>query len=85
MNEENLEQLLKGLKAEIGSGQSLTEDQREALAKIHAEVERALEEPDGESAPVESLRNFVEELEDAHPTLTLTLGRIMDALNKMGI
>ena len=85
MTDQNLDQLLKGLKAEIGSGKSLTEDQREALAKIHAELERALETPDGEPAQVEGLRNFVEELEDAHPTLTLTLGRIMDALNKMGI
>ena len=85
MNDENLEQLLKALKAEVGSGKSLTEDQREALAKIHAEVQRALQAPEGDAAPVESLRSFVEELEDAHPTLTLTLGRIMDALNKIGI
>ena len=85
MTDENLEQLLMRLKSEIGSGKSLTDEQRAALEKIHAEVEDALEAPDGGSAPVESLRSFVEELEDAHPTLTLTLGRIMDSLNKMGI
>ncbi len=85
MNDDTLEELLKRLKTEIGSGGTLSDEQRAALGKIHAEIEHALRAPDGEPAPVDSVRQYVEELEDAHPTLTLTLGRIMDALNKMGI
>ena len=34
---------------------------------------------------VEPIRAYIDEIEDAHPTVTMTLGRIMDVLNKMGI
>ena len=85
MSEDNLEELLARLNAEIGSGEGLSADQRAALEKIHAAVEQALASPAGGADPVEGMRAYVEELEESHPTLTLTLGRIMDALNKMGI
>ncbi len=85
MSEDNLEELLSRLNAEIGSGEGLSADQRAALAKMHESIEAALASPASAADPVEVMRAYVEELEDSHPTLTLTLGRIMDALNKMGI
>jgi len=33
----------------------------------------------------EPLADFIDRFESSHPTLTMTLGRIMDALNKLGI
>jgi len=84
-----LNRLLGELEAELSRNPDLNEADRAALAELRSRIGCVLEsdrprEAEGES-PVEPLKTYVERFETTHPTLTMILSRIADALNKMGI
>ncbi len=85
----DLNRLLAELEAELGSNPDLDESEREALADLGRQIGHVLEadsrQAPGADSPVESLTAYVDRFETSHPTLTMILGRIADALNKMGI
>ncbi len=90
MTDAHLQQLLEKLREEIESTDVLDETTRGQLQRLDQEIHDLLEKPDeGDADTSKSLsrpvENFITELEESHPTLTMTLGRIMDILNKMGI
>ncbi len=89
MPTEQLGRLLEELQQDLRQAPPLDQGARERLADLHAQIERMLaEEGDGAAerrSAGDSVRRFVDDFEHSHPTLTITLGRIMDALNKMGI
>ena len=83
-----LEQLLIELEQQIGSTDDLDNDLKGRLEQLKSAIELRLGETDdagGAKNLVEPLRQAIDEFEDSHPTLTMTLGRIMDVLNKIGI
>jgi hypothetical protein len=80
-----LEELLD---QQIAGADSLDGDLKQRLEQLQTTIESRLGEAETQSGPgslVEPVRQAIDEFEDSHPTLTLTLGRIMDVLNKLGI
>jgi ElaB/YqjD/DUF883 family membrane-anchored ribosome-binding protein len=90
MPERELTGLLEELESELGRNPDLNDEERAALEELRSRIGHVLEsdrsavtqEGDGVAEP---LRNYVDRFETSHPTLTMILGRIADALNKMGI
>lgn len=85
-----LNRLLGELEQELGRNPDLDEEERAALDELRRRIGHVLEEREeppttGEPGQVEPLSSYVDRFETTHPTLTMILGRIADALNKMGI
>lgn len=90
MPERELTRLLEELESELGSNPDLSHEERAALEELRGRIGLVLE-PDRPGAAQEGdgltdpLRSYVDRFETSHPTLTMILGRIADALSKMGI
>jgi len=86
MARREMEQLLAELRKEVAGASELSAAQRARMDALREQIEASLE---GEQAPPDSprevVRDYIDEFQRTHPTLTLTLGRILDSLNKMGI
>lgn len=90
MPQTELGKLLDDLENQIGDGGPVDESDREALRELQARIAAVLASDHGATLPAsdslsEPLADFIDRFETSHPTLTMTLGRIMDALNKLGI
>ena len=89
MPRDELGRLLEDLNAQLEQADALDEADRAALAHLQNRIGSALAGDDGDAdAQVgqgDSISDLVDRFETSHPTLTMTLGRIMDALNKLGI
>ncbi|MGB5623285.1 MAG: DUF4404 family protein [Gammaproteobacteria bacterium] len=90
MPKRELEKLLGELARELEQDDALDPEEIEALAGLQTRIGRVLaaeETPPGgdEQGITEPLAEYIDRFESTHPTLTMTLGRIMDALNKLGI
>ncbi len=90
MPDRELTRLLDELEAELDSNPDLSDAERAALEELRHRLGDVLDsgrpgadyKGEGLSDP---LRNYVDRFETSHPTLTMILGRIADALSKMGI
>ena len=90
MPDRELTRLLDELQAELDSNPDLSDAERAALEELRSRLGGVLDsgrpsadyKGEGLSDP---LRNYVDRFETSHPTLTMILGRIADALSKMGI
>ncbi len=87
MPEKQLDSLLGELQEAVAESHELTDEQRRQLKKLQAQIRARLGEGEREPEedPVEAVSAYIDEFQRSHPTLTMTLGRILDALNKMGI
>lgn len=88
MPRQEMEQLLAELRKQVAGSRELSAGQRarmEALREQIAERLAADEVPPEEEGLREQVREHIDEFQRTHPTLTMVLGRILDALNKMGI
>ncbi len=90
MPERELGRLLAELERELGRNSDLSEADREALGDLQRRISGLLDaepgsRPAGEEGIAEPLLRYVDQLETSHPTMTMILGRIADALNKIGI
>lgn len=86
MPKEELGRLLEDLAAQLETADELDEGDRAALEHLQLRIAAALADEGGaEEGPAEVIGDLVDRFESSHPTLTMTLGRIMDALNKLGI
>ena len=87
MTSENLREMLERLRGELARADAVDERSRELLRAVDADIHGVLERA-GERQPdsvMERLRETVERFEDTHPALTEAVGRVLDALAKMGI
>lgn len=82
-----LEALLQELSEQIENEALESEEIRQQLLELKQSVERSIagQEAEEPQTLVESAQEALREFEDAYPTLTMTLGRIMDQLVKLGI
>lgn len=90
MPKRELEQLLDELARELEQDDALAPEEMEALGELQTRIGHVLAAEQtppkaDEQAVTEPLAEFIDRFESTHPTLTMTLGRIMDALNKLGI
>ncbi len=86
MPREELGRLLEELAAQLEQTDALDEGDRLALEQLHRRIGSALTaEEDSPGGSGEAVADLIDRFETSHPTLTMTLGRIMDALNKLGI
>jgi phage shock protein A len=87
MPTQKLEKLLQELEQQIENEALQSEELKHRLQELKKSVESALAgKQDAEPRTlVDSAMEALEEFEDSYPTLTMTLGRIMDQLSKLGI
>lgn len=83
MSAEHLRRMLENLHAELQSAESVDDRSRELLREVDADIQDLLERSDGQGN--ESLPERLREFEERHPALTEAVGRVLDALAKMGI
>jgi hypothetical protein len=86
MTEESLRALVARLRSELTTAHDLDADAREALHRLAWEVEATLhsQPADAHAASGSALRDrladWVTELEASHPTLSRTVGNLVDTL-----
>lgn len=86
MARREMEQLLAELRKEVAGAGELSAAQRARMDALREQIEASLETEEAPpESPRELVREYIDEFQRTHPTLTLTLGRILDSLNKMGI
>jgi len=90
MDDQELHKLIESLHDEIQKTQSVDEKGRELLAHLEADIRKLLTQAGGVSNPVHpsTLRRLEEGLdhfEVSHPTLTILLSRVLEALSNVGI
>jgi len=84
---QHLRAVLEQLHTELQRADTVDERSGELLRAVVADIHDVLErsgEPRGDSL-VERLREGLDRFEGKHPALTEAVGRVMDALAKMGI
>src|SRR4026209_1059601 len=83
MSEQQLRAAIEEIRTELAHAEGLTESNRESLRRLAADLEARLERP-GSPPENDSLRHeladWVRELEISHPTLSTTIGRLVDTL-----
>lgn len=87
---ENLRRRLDELHAELESMDAVDAEARAALEHVMHDIQELLAraEDDRSREPhslAERLREAGRHFEDSHPTLTATVGRVVDALSNLGI
>jgi len=88
MPDQHLREMLEQLHAELQQAGSVDERSRELLRNVMADIHTLLEPSAAEAQPeslATRLREAVDEFEESHPALTEAVGRVVDALAKMGI
>lgn len=87
MPRQQMEELLAQLRKEVAGARELTGSQRARMEALQAQIEESLaaDEVPPEASPRALVRDYIDELQRSHPTVTMVLGRILDHLNKMGI
>lgn len=87
MPTQKLERLLQELEEQIENEALENDELKSQLQALRGSIERSMagQKEDEPETLVESALDALREFEDSHPTLTMTLGRIMDQLSKLGI
>ena len=90
MDNKDLHATLKQLHGELQQTQTVDAESRELLNRLMQEIQAVLDDSGAESKqkyePItERLQEAVEHLEDSHPQLTLTVGRVLDNLAAIGL
>jgi hypothetical protein len=90
MSKEHLHELLEELHKELESTDSVDADNRPLLAELASEIRELLdraagEEPEDEESLPERLLDVGRDFEDSHPRLVSLIGRVADALSKIGV
>ena len=88
MPDQHLREMLEQLHTELQQAGSVDERSRDLLRDVMADIHKVLEPSSAEAHPeslVSRLREAVDEFEESHPALTEAVGRVVDALAKMGI
>ena len=82
-----LKELLQELEQQIENEELGSDELKQRLHDLKQSIEQRIDgEQDAEPRSlVDSAMEALREFEDSHPTVTMTLGRIMDQLSKLGI
>ena len=88
MEKKRLLRMLEQFQAELSQSEQVDPETLAELETLTADIRRALDERDAESAgevePVSGLRDLLLKYEAEHPQLSAAIGRVADALAAMG-
>lgn len=88
MAQEQLKELLKKLHDELSKTETLDDDAKTLLGTVVDDIEavagsdNAADEPHG---LIDRLKEATQDFEEDHPELTQSIGRVIDALARLGI
>ena len=90
MDKQQLRERLQQLHSQLQELDSVDEPGRQLLQQLRADIQELLDEGGDEGAHQygrigERLRETIEHLEASHPSVTMLMGQMIDALAKMGI
>lgn len=88
MNENNVNKLLEELRDELARAEAKDEKGQELLQSLNTDIQNLLERTDAMEADdslIERLQDGIDHFEMTHPTLTVTLSQMLNALNNAGI
>ncbi len=84
-----LRQTLEKLHSELENTRTVDHESRQLLKHLMADVQELLEREDEQlpeqNSVSESLRESIDEFEVSHPTLTITIGKLLDILSQNGL
>ena len=76
---------LEQLRRELAASSSLSSADRERLEQLIADVSDHNEREEHEPSLADRLQEAMSHLEETHPSLTLAIGKVADALAAIGI
>ena len=88
MSENNVNKLLEELRDELARTEAKDEKGQELLQSLNADIQNLLERTDDmetDDSLIERLQDSIDHFETTHPTLTVTLSQMLNALNNAGI
>ncbi len=88
MPDQHLRDTLEHLHKELQQAGGVDDRSRELLRDVMDDIHAILDPSAPEARPgslVERLREAVDDFEESHPAVTEAVGRVVDALAKMGI
>lgn len=88
--EKRLRELLEELHSQLEDDELVRDEPRDLLQTVMGDIQERLdrgadEAQDWPSSLGDSLREALEHFGESHPTVTSTVGRVIDALSSMGI
>jgi hypothetical protein len=88
MHKERLNKMLAGVHNELRNAESIDAHRRRSLQKIADEIQQALDK-EGDQGSLSQLsarlKLEVKHIEANHPSLTLSISELVDALSKIGV
>jgi hypothetical protein len=87
MSDPKLRPVIDEIQSQLSNAQGLAPGQRRSLEELVRDLERLLDDPSaGESATLrDRVTDSVRRLEASHPTLSTTLGNVVDTLAFFGL
>ena len=90
VNDQELRKLIEQLHAEIQNTHTVDQKGQELLAHLESDIRKLLAKSGGLAAPVRPttlrrLQEGLDQFEVTHPTLTLLISRLLEALSNAGI
>ena len=86
MSDPKLRTTIDQIQAQLADAQGLAPEQRRSLEHLVRDLERLLDDPTaGEGTLRDRVTDSVRRLEASHPTLSTTLGNVVDALAFFGL
>lgn len=86
---QELEESIQHIRRELADGEPLSAADRQRLDQTLAEIERVLDENDEATSLADPLYEELQELsgriEQSQPSLSILIGRIVNALSQIGI
>ena len=88
--EQRLRELLEELHSQLEEDELVGDEPRDLLHTVMGDIQERLDQgadeaQDWPSSLGDRLRESLEHFGEAHPTVTSTVGRVIDALSSMGI
>jgi thiamine biosynthesis lipoprotein ApbE len=90
MEDQELRELIEKMHAEIQNTHTVNKKDQELLIHLESDIRTLLAQPGGVVAPVhpstiQRIEEGLDHFEVTHPTLTILLSRLLEALNNVGI
>jgi len=88
MDKNQLNDSLKELQDALQNSTSLSQQDRQRLERLEANIQKKLEQddkPGDDETLIEELVDEIQNFEITHPQITLALGHLMDILSQSGV